>query len=487
MTRPRAAKIAAIAVVGALAAAAVVGAAAAGAALFVSSRREVTTSSSEALRLYRAARENEYKLYVREATTGYASALEHDPRFFMAKVRLAFLLAGRDRERAASLLAAAAKSRDDVTPRERLSWDFVDASVRKDRDAAARAVDAFLALYPDDPEGYQQKAAILERSGKREEAIGLYERLLEVNPNFAIAYNFLGYFLMARGEWDRSEEYFKRYRFLAPDQANPYDSLGELYIATGRWDDAEASLRKAVEVKADFFAAHGHLGTLAVARGEWGEAARHYARAAELVPGGKGSVDFRLAEVLSTIHAGDRAAAHRLLDTWGTSLPVGAGPRDAVELRVVRAILLVSEERIPEAEREVALTAPVASSPGTPDDGLAAWEYVHGSLRAAIALRCGRGTDSDVAAVRRPWPPDRESMSGISYFPGKETFRVFLAESLAAAGRRGEALEVVGEILAGSPRCRPAIEARSRLTGEASAALTLAAPGASDARNAPAR
>ena len=80
----------------------------------------VTTSSKQALKAYNEARENDLKMYEREAISGYAAALQYDPHFVMATLRLAEKIRGRDPERAKSLLLSAARSRDGLTPREQL-------------------------------------------------------------------------------------------------------------------------------------------------------------------------------------------------------------------------------------------------------------------------------------------------------------------------------------------------------------------------------
>src|SRR5450759_4585587 len=72
------------------------------AAFFLRSRRDVTTSSEEARKAYNEARENDLKMYEREAISGYATALQYDPHFVMATLRLAGKIRGRDPERAKS-------------------------------------------------------------------------------------------------------------------------------------------------------------------------------------------------------------------------------------------------------------------------------------------------------------------------------------------------------------------------------------------------
>src|ERR1019366_2675143 len=79
------------------------------------------------------------------------------------------------------------------------------------------------------------------------EALAEYERLLTVNPNYAIAYNVLGYASAARGDFA----------------------------------EAEDVLKKALALKGDFFPAYGHLGTVEIGRGNPAKAAEYYLKASD--------------------------------------------------------------------------------------------------------------------------------------------------------------------------------------------------------------
>src|ERR1035441_8940641 len=72
------------------------------AAFFLRSRRDVTTSSEQARKAYNEARENDLKMYDREAISGYATALQYDPHFVMATLRLADKIRGPPPEPASS-------------------------------------------------------------------------------------------------------------------------------------------------------------------------------------------------------------------------------------------------------------------------------------------------------------------------------------------------------------------------------------------------
>ena len=216
-------------------------------------------------------------MYERDAMTSYAEALRYDPNFVMATLKLADKMRPRDPERAKSLLASAARHRDDLTPREQLVLDLYEERWgRHDVKRIEELVDEYVRRFPKDPEGTRMRADLLASTGRQAEAIKEYEHLIAVNPNYAIAYNALGYYWASKGDAAKAEDYLKRYRFLAPNDANPYDSLGELWAHTGRYDEAEEVLKKALAIKSDFFASYGHLGTVEAGRGNYEKAAEWF-------------------------------------------------------------------------------------------------------------------------------------------------------------------------------------------------------------------
>ena len=238
------------------------------AAFLVLNRREVTTSSAEAYRHYKLGRENELKLYEKEAMAEYAEALRHDCNFVMATIRLAEQISKRDPERAKSMVASARQSQGSITAREQFALRIFEAQMAKKESKEMEALfDEYVQAFPKDAEPYRQRAMFYLGHQRPAEAVRDLEKLLAINPNDARAYNDLGYYWAGMGDFAKAEDYLKRYRFLAPDQANPYDSLGELYANTGRYEEAEESLKKALAVKPDFVHSVAELGTLEIGRG----------------------------------------------------------------------------------------------------------------------------------------------------------------------------------------------------------------------------
>ncbi len=219
-----------------------------------------TTDSPEALAAFEAGMDARMKLYYQAGARHIERALELDPDFVVANLFSLSNLARDDekeRERRWTIIEAADVSR--LTPRERFYVERARA-YHDDRPKDARAlVEEYAEKYPKDPYILNERAQIAFASGDFETAEPLYQRLVEISPNWVIAYNQLGYISMATGRFTEAEEYFKSYRFIAPDQANPYDSLGELFIALGRYEEAEENFEKAIAVYPEFWASYQHI------------------------------------------------------------------------------------------------------------------------------------------------------------------------------------------------------------------------------------
>lgn len=226
----------------------------------VPAEQEWTTSSPEALAEFEAAMDARFKLYKEDEMRHLERAAELDPDFVLARLWTLNSKFRKDEEAAkAEWDEILATETSKLTPRERFYVErsrLIRAERREEIDAL---LEKYLADFPNDPYIVYQNADEHWRNEEFEEAEPLYLRLVEIAPNWVIAYNQLGYINMSKGRFAEAEERFKSYRFIAPDQANPHDSLGELFIATGRNDEAEASLEKAIEIKPDFWAAYSHI------------------------------------------------------------------------------------------------------------------------------------------------------------------------------------------------------------------------------------
>jgi tetratricopeptide (TPR) repeat protein len=90
-----------------------------------------------------------------------------------------------------------------------------------------------------------ERAAQAFYDGKYEQAISDYEKIIELDPNFAPAYNALGLALKIRGaQTNDAVYYFKKALEIDPQFVSSYDNLGKLYYSEGDMDQAEQYFSK---------------------------------------------------------------------------------------------------------------------------------------------------------------------------------------------------------------------------------------------------
>ena len=459
------------------------------AAYLLRQHRDVTTTSERAWRLYHEGVENDLKMYEREAMSSYAEALRYDPHFAMATLKLADKMRPRDPDRAKSLLASAERERDSLTPREQLVLSLYEERWgRRDMKRIESLIDEYVRRFPKDPEGYRMRADLLANTGRTPEAIAEYEHLIAVNPNYAIAYNTLGYYWASKGDYAKAEDYLKRYRFLAPNDANPYDSLGELWAHTGHYDEAEEALKKAVAIKGDFFAAYGHLGTVEAGRGNYAQAAQWFRKAADETDQVGNRYMFRFLAAMMLVDAGRADDAVREMEAQAAEVALLPDSPDNRRLRADvdsrRAALLGRIGRTAEAEKLLAgIDLNVFRDEKEPARNA---EIDKGVKLVKGVIAMGAGHDAEAVALLKDTldTKDYKGLGSTDYLPTACYPRLALARSLGRLGKADEAAEVLAPILKKNPRFAPALEMLARIRDEKPATTSAGAsarraPGAS--------
>jgi tetratricopeptide (TPR) repeat protein len=128
--------------------------------------------------------------------------------------------------------------------------------------------DLLLKRTPNDIYVLEVEAERAKQEGDPEKAASVWRRILDGNPNYAKAYNELGYIELNRGNYDLAIEHMQKYAFLAPNLANPHDSLGDVYRVLGRYEEAEAEYQAAVRMQPDFYFSLINIGKVYLARGQ---------------------------------------------------------------------------------------------------------------------------------------------------------------------------------------------------------------------------
>jgi TolB-like protein len=159
----------------------------------VASVADITTQNVDAYRAYQAGLQAQRRWHVGEAFRHYQRAVELDPGFAIAHLRLAGLaFTNGDISTALTALRAAQANRDRASGRDRLYLDGMLASILEgDRDAAIESLTELVRRYPDEKEGRLALWQFYDEQS--EERRALIEEAIALDPLFASGYNELAY------------------------------------------------------------------------------------------------------------------------------------------------------------------------------------------------------------------------------------------------------------------------------------------------------
>lgn len=125
--------------------------------------------------------------------------------------------------------------------------------------------------------------AAYERHGQRDKAVAEFRRLLEIDPEFHAALNYLGYTFADAGiNLEEALTLVSRAVALDPDNGSYVDSLGWAYFRLGRFEEARKQLERAARLEPEDATLQEHLGDVYVALGQTERARQAYERALEL-------------------------------------------------------------------------------------------------------------------------------------------------------------------------------------------------------------
>lgn len=103
-------------------------------------------------------------------------------------------------------------------------------------------------LDPDFAEAYNNRGSAYKKKGEQGKAIRDYNKAIELKPNFAVAYYNRGTVYGEKGEQDRAIRDFNKAIELNPDYAKAYNNRGAAYWHKGEYERAKEDYRKACEL-----------------------------------------------------------------------------------------------------------------------------------------------------------------------------------------------------------------------------------------------
>ena len=117
-----------------------------------------------------------------------------------------------------------------------------------------------------------------------DKAIKYNQKAIEINPDFAIAYNNMGIAYARKENYNKAIEYFKKAIEINPDDAEAYYNMGLIYADKGNYDKAIEYYKKAIEINPDFADAYYNMGIAYHLKLNYDEAIECYQKAIEINP-----------------------------------------------------------------------------------------------------------------------------------------------------------------------------------------------------------
>jgi tetratricopeptide (TPR) repeat protein len=217
---------------------------------------EYTTSSTKAYASYLKGDEQLNAFQWTQAAASLREAMRLDPGFAMAQAAYAVLMKSQGSPEQLKTATARAESLAALLPDENermlIQLRLVQYGLLQDcpEDSLLKIIQERL---PKHPIVLSARAMLAMENRENAKAAEIWRQLLEVDPNDARAYNWLGYNASYVGRYDEALSYLHKYAYLAPDLANPHDSLGEILTYIGDYDQAEREFLQALEIQPDFF------------------------------------------------------------------------------------------------------------------------------------------------------------------------------------------------------------------------------------------
>ena len=246
---------------------------------------EVTSMSPEAAELFRAGLADAMNNIPLRMSEQMEQALTLDPELGLARVVSAIFALDmpRDERQAELRRGMASLAASDASTGEWLMALGFRHMLQGDGETSRRIFATVSDLYPDDPTPAYYHALITQGVEGMNQAIVEFESLTEAFPDFAPAYNILGYRLWRGGDRAGGVKAIETYLELLPEHPNANDSYAEIMQWSGRYDEAIQYYNRANEIYPIWAWSAGLADTYQL-MGEGAQAREHLAVAIETAP-----------------------------------------------------------------------------------------------------------------------------------------------------------------------------------------------------------
>jgi tetratricopeptide (TPR) repeat protein len=234
----------------------------------------ITTPSEEARTLFLQGRDQLENIDFAAAATLFDRAIEQDDTFALAYLYRS--LAGGSTQTIQTNMEKAEALAVNASEGERLLIAFYKALNDANGVLIRQNLDKLLMLFPDDKRIKTYAGFYYQGIAENKKAIELYSQALQIDKEYAPAYNYSGYANMALEEYGAAEKAFKEYIRLMPHLPNPYDSYAEFLLKRGRFDESIVQYQKAYDTDNQFTTSLAGIGNNYLFKGEYDKARSWY-------------------------------------------------------------------------------------------------------------------------------------------------------------------------------------------------------------------
>ncbi len=151
-------------------------------------------------------------------------------------------------------------------------------------DEAIRVYQSILQSQPGYSRAYVNLGADLDKAGQSDEAMRDDQEAIRLAPDNAVAHNNLGIVLYKQGQIEEAIRQFQDAVRLAPDNAGPRNSLAAALYTHGDHDEALRQFQETLRLNPNYAEAHFNVGSILLARGHTNDAIQHFQAAIRLKP-----------------------------------------------------------------------------------------------------------------------------------------------------------------------------------------------------------
>ncbi len=310
----------------------------------------ITTNSPEAKKLFMKGLELYENLREEEARDYFSRALEKDMDFALCHFYLADIATSAiEYQTHLKMAVALAKN---VSEGERLLIESLRALAENNPERAIELRKRLVELYPRDKRAHRFLGYLYRERDDRK-AIEEFLKAIEIDRNYAPAYNNLGYAYRRLGEYEKAVAAFKKYLRLLPEEPNPYDSIADLYTKMGRFEEAIQYYKKAVKLSKAFAFSQRKIGENYIFMDRYEDARNAIREALELEASPSGRVNTYLMYAASFLYESKiddalKAAEKALQFAKASNLPEWQA-----ETSLFRARLYIEKGELDKAGEEI--------------------------------------------------------------------------------------------------------------------------------------